>query len=370
MARSNRRRKLKVSLKILSSLFFFFLLFSCKSSDKRSGFSSENHPNKGISIFGQTQGTTYAVLCNDKIKLDRNEIDSLLANFDNALSTYIPNSIVSKFNNAPSGSFLYKDKHGYFNKCFSLSQQVFANTNGAFDPSVFQLLELWGFLKNKSDIPDSISVQKTLRVTGFKSNYHYIFKPNTVDTLFSKLTKRTGEFKIVFNAIAQGQAVDVICDYLEYKGARNYFVEIGGEVRVRGANDQGNKWSIGIDKPIENSTANNRQIINIIELDNKAVATSGNYRQFYEKEGIKYSHTIDPKTGFPVTHQLLSATVVTSSCALADAYATAFMVMGTNESIEFVDSNPELDLEILLIYTANGILETFATEGFKDIIKS
>jgi len=197
-----------------------------------------------------------------------------------------------------------------------------------------------------------------------------VFLPNSIDTLPSKITKRTPQFKIVFNGIAQGQAVDVICKYLDQKGAQNYYVEIGGEVKVKGVNAQNNVWTIGIDKPIDNSTATNRELIHVIELQNKAVATSGNYRQFYEKNGVKYSHTINPKTGYPVTHSLLSATVVANSCALADGYATAFMVMGTERAKAFVENHKELGLELFLVYnTVDGEMETYLTEGFKNILK-
>ena len=371
MARSNGRRYFKISLRVTLIWLGAFALQTCSDYNDGKGFSDEIlTDDPSISIFGQTQGTTYTILCSDKISISQKEIDSLLANFDQALSTYIPNSIISKFNKASAGSYVYTDRYGYFNQCFSIAQNVYESTNGAFDPSVFPLLDIWGFLKKEVHIPDSLAIEKILRITGFKPNYHYVFKPNEQDTLPSKLIKRTPDFKVVFNAIAQGQAVDVLCDFLELKGARNYFVEIGGEVRVRGANSQGNIWSIGIDKPIENSTRNNRELMTIVSLDGKAIATSGNYRQFYEKNGIKYAHTLNPQTGYPVNHQLLSATVVSNSCAIADAYATAFMVMGTEASIAFVNNHKDLGLELMLIYNKGGEFETYTTQGFQNIIKS
>ncbi|MFK8044285.1 MAG: FAD:protein FMN transferase [Crocinitomicaceae bacterium] len=372
MARTHRRRKSKLSLKasFCSCLAIFFLVGCNQKTDQESKFPDVTYNSNSISLYGNTQGTTYAILCNDKVDVSREEIDQLLHEFDLALSTYIPNSIISKFNNSRAGKFEYIDSNGYFNDCVQLSRSVYENTNGAFDPSVFPLLEIWGFFKNFKSIPDSLQIKNTLRHIGFKPDYHYAFFPNSIDTLPSKITKRTSQFKIVFNAIAQGQAVDVICKYLDEKGAQNYYVEIGGEVKVKGVNAQGNVWTIGIDKPIDNSTVENRELIHVIALENKSVATSGNYRQFYEKDGVKYSHTINPKSGYPVTHSLLSTTVVASSCALADGYATAFMVMGTEQTKAFIENNKRLGLDLFLIYNnVDGEMETFSTEGFKNILK-
>jgi thiamine biosynthesis lipoprotein len=368
MARPNRRREFNISL---ITILLILTALGCTDSEVPRSVKNDQPTNSGISVYGQTQGTTYAIMCNDRIRFTKREIDSVLHGFDLALSTYIPNSIISQFNNASAGAFYYTDSDGYFNECVKLSQSVYESTNGAFDPSVFTLLEMWGFLKDVENIPDSIDIRNALKYTGFKKDYHFIFKPSQIDSLPSKITKRTPEFKMVFNAIAQGQAVDVLCAYLEKKGAKNYFVEIGGEVRVRGVNDQENIWTIGIDKPVANSNANNRELINIIALDGKAVATSGNYRQFYEKNGVKYAHTLNPKNGYPVNHSLLSTTVVHESCALADAYATAFMVMGYEQTKKFVETNSDLGLDVFLIYNDEaGALVTYASDGFKAIIKS
>ncbi|MFK8038744.1 MAG: FAD:protein FMN transferase [Crocinitomicaceae bacterium] len=373
MERSKKKCKFIVSLDLFffSKILLVFVLIGCNSNPSElDSFNLNKNEDVGSSVYGQTQGTTYVVMCNDRIEIEKKEIEDLLNQFDQALSTYIDNSIVSRFNQSPSGAFYYIDSLNYFNDCLKLSRIVYNKTNGAFDPSVYPLLEIWGFFKNFSDIPDSIAVENVLKNVSFEDKYHFMFMPSNTSGELSKITKRTSNFKLVFNAIAQGQAVDVICNYLERKGARNYFVEIGGEVKVKGVNDQGKIWTIGIDKPIENSNKQNRELINIIELENKSVATSGNYRQFYEKNGVKYSHTLNPKTGYPVNHHLLSATVVTNSCALADAYATAFMVMGPKKSIDFIEDNPELDLDIFLIFNDNqGVMKTYGTPGFNQIIK-
>jgi thiamine biosynthesis lipoprotein len=185
----------------------------------------------------------------------------------------------------------------------------------------------------------------------------------------STIIKNTPKAKLDFNAIAQGIAVDVLAELIESKGGKNYFVEIGGEIRVNGRNKDGNYWNIGIDKPLENSTANDRVIYEIVSLENKSIATSGSYRKFYEEDGLKYSHTLDPKTGYPVTHNLLSASVIADNCGLADALATAIMVMGPDKGMDFVNAHPELNIEVYLIFNnSKDRLETYYTEGFKEMV--
>ena len=364
MARSDGRRKFNLSLSII---FIALFLINCTNQNDDSGFKEINKEQvKGITFYGNTQGTTYTILCNDNIELEHKEIDLVLSHFDTALSTYISSSIISKFNAAPAGKFNYNDTFNYFNDCMEVSLDIFNQTNGAFDPSVYPLLEDWGFMKDIENLPDSNKIEATKKIIGFKPGYHYNFYPKEQGV--SMLHKRTPGFKLVFNAIAQGQAVDVVAALLESKGAKNYFVEIGGEIRVKGKNAEGNIWTIGIDRPIENSTASNREIMEIIALENRAAATSGSYRQFYEKDGKKYAHTIDPKTGAPVTHQLLSVTVIANNCALADGYATAFMVMGTDKTIDFVAAHPELELDIYLIYNQSNQLHSYANKGFEKLI--
>jgi thiamine biosynthesis lipoprotein len=171
-----------------------------------------------------------------------------------------------------------------------------------------------------------------------------------------------------FNAIAQGLSVDVICEFLEKQGIQNYYVEIGGELRVKGTNKEGQAWRIGIDLADESNAESqqSRTLSAIIAVENAAVATSGSYRKFYEKDGKKFSHTIDPKTGYPVQHNLLSATVVAENAAFADAMATVFMVWGTEKTIDFVKNHPELKLEILLQFVdENGEMEYYMSPGLK-----
>jgi thiamine biosynthesis lipoprotein len=171
---------------------------------------------------------------------------------------------------------------------------------------------------------------------------------------------------IDFNAIAQGYSVDLVGTFLEARGIENYLVDIGGEVKARGVKPDGSFWKIGIEKPARQKN-DERELKEIIVLKNKSVATSGSYRKFYEKDGVRYSHTIDPKTGYPVQHSLLSVSVVADNTALADAYATSFMVMGLERSKQFLRLHPELDA--FFIYADDqGNYRTYATEGFKKYV--
>jgi thiamine biosynthesis lipoprotein len=183
-----------------------------------------------------------------------------------------------------------------------------------------------------------------------------------------KLIKENKDIKVDVNAIAQGYSVDVIVNWLEHKNIENYLVEIGGEVCAKGINGKGIVWKIGIDKPIEDQSASNRELQAIASLNNKSLATSGNYRKFYEKDGIKYSHTINPKTGYPARNTLLSASVLATDCMTADAFATAFMVLGVEKSIELAN---KLDyLEVYFIYTdSTQNYSVYASDGFTKIIE-
>jgi thiamine biosynthesis lipoprotein len=356
-------------VKSISGLLILFNI-SC-NSDVNNDINIETvtaDTSNRIEFFGNTQGTTYAVIVNDKIELSHVEIDETLHQFDLALSSYIPNSILSKLNNYSAGMFKYKDSLNFFNRCINQSRRVYELSSGDFDPTVYPLVDGWGFMKNVEQVPDSSVVDSLRSLIGFTDGYHFKFNSKGKDSLYS-IQKNTPNAKLDFNALAQGLSVDVICELLEERGAENYFVEIGGEVRVKGLNSEGVLWTIGIDQPVEKSNALNRVLQEIVQLNDKSIATSGSYRKFYEKNGVKYSHTLNPKTGYPVKHSLLSATVVANSCAMADGLATAFMVMGADKSVKFIKSNKDLDIEIFLIFqNSKGRQETYMSKGFKSII--
>jgi thiamine biosynthesis lipoprotein len=182
-----------------------------------------------------------------------------------------------------------------------------------------------------------------------------------------KVVKKLPGVMIDVNAIAQGYSVDVVSQFFESKGIKNYLVEIGGEVRGKGTNAKNNHWRIGVDKPSDGNMDPGKELEAIIEIDNKSLATSGNYRKFFVEDGVKYAHTIDPKTGFPARNTLLSATVVCDDCMTADAYATVFMVLGVEKSKELLPKLP--GIEVYFIYSnSQGEYEIFSTDGMKTMI--
>jgi thiamine biosynthesis lipoprotein len=315
---------------------------------------TETEPiNKEIKVEGLAQGTSYHITyySNEGINYQR-AIDSLLIEIDNSLSTYQPRSIISKFNQADSIQKVDK----LFMDVFNDAKLVFKVTDGAFDPTVAPIVNAWGFGFKNLENTDSTFIDSLLRFVNF----------NAVTIVDSFVVKSNPNIMLDFNAIAQGYSVDVLADFIEEKGIANYMVEVGGELRVKGKNSNNKFWRIGIDKPIENNE--NRDLQAIVNLDNIALATSGNYRKFYEKNGVKYSHTLNPKTGYPVQHTLLSATVLAKTGSLADAYATAFMVLGLEKSKEIVASNP--DLAVLFIYVdEKNEFQTFASQEISKFIE-
>jgi thiamine biosynthesis lipoprotein len=354
-------------------LIFPFLILSCGGDSSPADLENNDSPIfEQVELYGSTQGTTFAIICNDSITITMDEVNQMLSNFDDALSSYIPNSILTKLNESGAGAFVYQDTYDYFNRCYKMALSVHEKTSGAFDPSVYPLVDGWGFMKDVDVVPDSTIVDSLRALLGFQNGYHFNFSGEvTADSLAtSTIIKNTPGAKLDFNAIAQGLAVDVLAEELEKRGAINYFVEIGGEIRVNGTNADGVAWRIGIDKPVENSDADTRELQEIVSLENRSIATSGSYRKFYEKDGVKYSHTLDPLTGYPVTHSLLSATVVAESCAMADAMATAFMVMGPAKSIVFIETNTELGLDVYFIFiNEHDEYETYYTPNFGKMIE-
>ena len=323
-------------------------------------------------IQGNTQGTTYTIIADDEKLLGlQTQIDSILADFDKCLSSYRDSSIVSMISRADTGLHIYRDINQYFTRCFEAAAEVYNLSGGAFTPAIFPLVAAWGFMKDPGISMTQTQVDSVLQLIDFEPGRDYALdilpanKQNPDQFAFRKLR---ASLKLDFNAIAQGLSVDVLCEFLDAQGFQNYYVEIGGELRVKGTNKEGELWRIGIDLADENNAEDqqSRTLSSIIAVNNLAVATSGSYRKFYEKDGKKFSHTIDPKTGYPVQHNLLSATVVAENAAFADAMATVFMVWGTEKTIEFVTQNPNYKLEILLQFIDdNGAMQNYMSPGLK-----
>lgn len=317
------------------------------------GCGGSGNQKEEIKVEGYAQGTTYHVsyISFEGINYQRS-IDSLLIEIDNSLSTYQERSIISKFNQ--SDSIQKVDK--MFLDVFNDAKTVFEQTEGAFEPTIAPVVNAWGFGFKNLENTDSTFIDSLMQYVDF----------NNVSIKDSLAIKSNPNIMLDFNAIAQGYSVDVLADFLELRGIENYMVEVGGELRVKGVNLNDTLWRIGIDKPIENNDS--RELQAIISLDGKALATSGNYRKFYEKDGLKYSHTINPKTGYPVQHTMLSATVITNTCSLADAYATSFMVMGLEISKQFLEKHPEIEVMFIYMNEKNEI-ETFATQEISKFIE-
>jgi thiamine biosynthesis lipoprotein len=307
-----------------------------------------------VKFGGETQGTYYAVTyySDDSINLQAS-IDSLLNRFDSTASTYKPNSIISRMNK--NDESVIADE--MFSIIFQKAMEVSGKTGGTFDITVGPLVYAWGFgLSNRMKMDQHI-VDSLLPLVG----YHKVKLVN------GKLIKEDPRIRIDYNAIAQGYAVDVVGAFLDSKGIQSFLVDIGGEVLARRTKPGGEKWSVAIELPTKNAD-DERAIQAVISLKDMAISTSGSYRKFYEENGIRYSHTIDPSTGYPVKHSTLSVSVLAKDCMTADAYATAFMVMGVEKGIEYLKKHPKL--EVYFIYTAqDGSLKTYYTKGFEKLIR-
>mgnify|MGYP001291498499 CR=1 FL=1 len=308
---------------ILFSIFFAFA--SCKK---------ETLKNNPIQLQGSVFGTTYNIIYYDIHSNFDREINQLFDQINKATSTYIPSSDISRINRGEKGVKV----DSYFKEVFYKSEQIFKETNGYFDPTVGSLVNAWGFGPEKPlQEMDSSKVKEFLQFTGFDK----ISIKNDI------VIKKYPETYIDFNSIAKGYGLDIVSRFLELKGVHNYLIEIGGEVKVKGTKPQGKLWTVQLDNP---NTDGTRSAYTYLQLTNKAMASSGNYRKYrIAPNGEKYVHTIHPKTGFATESNLLSATVIAElDCADVDAYATAFMAMGLEKTKEFLEKKPEL--KVILIY--------------------
>ncbi len=281
---------------------------------------------------GQIFGTTYHITYQSEKDLHR-EILQRLQLVDQTFSTFNDESIISKINrNEPV------KLNQMFIEVFDLAKTVSKDTHGAFDITVAPLVNVWGF-GFKSGTPPTKAVIDSLRhLTGYEK----------VKLIGSKVRKQDPRIMLDCSAIAKGYGSDVVAQYLRSRDVENFMIEIGGEIVVQGNSDKRLPWKIGVTKPTDDSTQVNNELQTVLNVTNTAMATSGNYRRFYYKNGKKYAHTIDPKTGYPVQHNILSATVLANTCAKADAYATSFMVLGLEKTQQVLQHHP--DLMVYLIY--------------------
>lgn len=300
---------------------------------------------------GPIFGTTYHIKYQSNIDYQA-DIDTMLKRYNADISSYQPQSIVCRINRNESNVTLNK----WFETLFYESEKVSKASNGGYDITVAPLIEAWGFgFKKKGKITPHI-IDSLKLLVGYKRVW--------ID--HGKFMKDDPRITINMSAPGDGYASDLIAEMLENKGITNYMVEIGGELRLRGVNPTNKKWTVGIDKPIDGAT--NTEIKQVIAINNGAVSTSGNYRNFYIENGKKYAHTIDPLSGYPIQHSLLSATIIAPTCIAADAFSTACMVIGLEKSLEMIKNEPSL--EGYFIYTdKKGKMQVKYTPGFKKYLK-
>lgn len=308
-------------------------------------------------VGGNALGTTYHITyIGFEIDSLTAKIDSIVFAINHGLSTYQTNSLISAFNsnsneiwNNPEDANHFMNDMQHFVEMVSLSQKITAKTNGAFDPSAAAIFEHYLQCKKEGVLMDSIKVANNLVHQGMDK---IVFDPNGFPI------KEDSLLTLNFNAIAKGYLVDVIAEYLDAKGVERYMVEVGGEVRVRGKNAENNSWKIGVNVPLLEANADD--FFKVLEVENVSVATSGNYQNFYKVDGKLIGHTIDPRTGKPILSNLKSATLLHDDCAVADAYATACMVMGLDSAKQFVESDSSLSA--YLIYEENDELKGIYVE--------
>ncbi len=298
-------------------LTFFLFLLSCNL-------------NNTVNITGFTMGTSYSIKYNtNSVNINYKnlkwEVDSILIDINNIFSTYIDSSEINRINKSDKDT-IYISNH--FKRVLNTSIDIYNNTSHYFDPSISPLIKLWNFdLKSeKIKIPDKLEVENILKKIGLKKIQ---IKNNSII--------KNEYIKIDFNAIAKGYGVDIVGKYLLSKGINSFMIEIGGEVLCMGTNNN-KAWEIGIQNPFIKN-----EIINILSIENKAVATSGTYRNFYFYNGKYYSHILNPLNGYPIDHNTVSVTVIADNCLIADAYATGLLVMGKEKGLDFVNKNNSIE---------------------------
>ncbi|MEI6123205.1 MAG: FAD:protein FMN transferase [Bacteroidota bacterium] len=311
------------------------------------------HQTRLVVYNGQTQGGTFHMKYYagaDSLAIQQS-IDSLLRVISSTASVFDSTSIISKVNNNQP-----VELNQHFINLFNKAVEVSKASQGCFDFTVGPLVRAWGFWRKKGINPTPKQVDSLRAFVGYQ----------TVKIENGKVIKQFPQSMLDFNAIAQGYTVDVLCDYLMSRNCNDFVVEVGGEVRAHGFKNKTENWLVGIEKPAIDPN-DNQTIQEKVTLKNKAMATSGNYRKFFIKDGKKYPHSINPFTGYPVTHSMLSVTVLANDCTTADAYGTVFMVLGLQKSKEFIKTHP--GFEAYYIYADSlGYNKTEFTQGFQSMI--
>lgn len=335
----------------LISLLFLLFMVACKPEAPREETSYYKY-------IGKTMGTYYRVTCDNVPSITKANIDSLLVDINRSLSTYDEHSIISQFNQLGTLSLdPSKPLDKYFIDVVISAREIYEASDHMFDPTVMPLVNYWGFgYKDRPRIKtvDTHKIDSLLKLVSFDK-----IKTIETDTSFLIISTTPGA-ELDFSAIAKGYGVDVVGDYLSASGVQNYLVDIGGELRARGVNPSGKSWSIGISKPLEDHSANETALL--VQLQNVSLASSGNYRNFYESNGQKFSHTINPITGLTERSRLLGVSIIAKTTMEADALATACMVKGLEQSKEWVEKLN--NVEACLIYNDADTLAMHLSSGF------
>ncbi|WP_460217974.1 FAD:protein FMN transferase [Psychroserpens sp. MEBiC05023] len=327
-------------------LLLVIICFSCKEE--------KNVISKSINtkLSGPVFGTSYSVIYDSEIDYTK-QFDSLFMVVNQSMSTYISDSQISKFNRNESYKF---DNH--FQNVFLASKAIYEKTKGVFDPTIGNVVNAWNFGADKNKfLTDSTTIDSLMRFVGFD-------KLEMFGDTIRGIKKHDLNTYLEFNAIAKGYGVDVIGEFLETKGIKNYLVEIGGEIRARGLNKEKNTaWKVGLDEPRFDGE---QSVLKAISLKDESMATSGTYRKFkLDENGNRYAHIIDTKTGYPSKTNILSVSVIAEDCMTADAYATAFQAMGIEKVTNFLKSHPELKV-FLVFENDNKALATLNLNNFPD----
>jgi len=305
-------------------------------------------------ISGFAQGTSYHITYeNSKGKNYQADIESILNDFNKSLSIWDSTSVISRINkNDPA-----VEVDDWFVASFNKASEINKISGGAFDITVGPVVRAWGFSTAPVAKHDPAYIDSLLQFVGMEK----------VKLEKRKVIKSSPGVQIDMNGLAQGYSTDIVCQFFDRKGIKNYMVEIGGEVRAKGKNASGKFWKIGVDKPVDGNMQPGEMLQAIIEINNKSVSTSGNYRKFYVENGVKYSHTIDPKTGKPAYNTLLSATVVAPDCITADALATSFMVLGVEKGKQLLEKLSGIG--VLFIYSdQQGGYKVFSSKGMDKMV--
>jgi len=327
-----------------SNFYLFIIILFVSSSCKQPATSVPYQKLKG-----QTWGTYYRVTCQvDDISKVDNAIKLILKDFDSALSTYMPNSAISGFNKSEVSYEFSNHQDRYFAPVLKRSKELYLSTNGYLDVTVLPLLNYWGFgykseRRSESEV-DKGEVSKLKNLLGLdKINRN----PSKEMVLY---TKENPNVEIDFSSLAKGYGIDVIAEYLNEQGIENYLIDIGGEAKSKGVNDQGKVWTLAINKPYADAAYTTQELV--LQLPNKAIATSGNYREMYIVDGKVFGHILNPKTGYPEPSDVLSASVIADDCMTADGLATACVAAGLIEAQKIIEKHP--GVSACFIYDADG----------------